>query len=141
VTAPGIHKEDSTMLQRPVLALLGACLALAFHVAVAQQKPPAGQDRACAEDAKKFCSDVRPGGGRVVRCLGKHDAELAPACRQQLAAGKARLEEFAKACKADSEKYCKSVQAGSGRVLRCLKGHEADLSPECKAQFEKARPR
>ncbi|HEX5094125.1 MAG TPA: cysteine rich repeat-containing protein [Burkholderiales bacterium] len=123
-------------LKRSAIALLGACLALAFHAAVAQQ--PA--DRACAEDAKKFCSDVRPGGGRVVRCLGKHDAELAPACRERLAAGKARAQEFAKACKADSEKYCKSVQAGSGRVLRCLRGHEAELSAECKAQFEKARP-
>jgi len=119
------------MLQRPVLALLGAGLALAFHVAAAQQP--------CAEDAKKFCSDVRPGGGRVVQCLNKHDAELAPACREQLAAAKARVKEFVQACKADSEKYCKSVEVGSGRVLRCLKSHEADLSAECKAQLEQAQ--
>jgi hypothetical protein len=129
-------------LRQPAFALLGAGLALAFHVAVAQQpsgKPPAGGDRSCAEDAKKFCSSVQPGGGRVVQCLNKHEAELAPACRAQLEEGKARVKEFVQACKADSEKYCKSVDPGSGRVLRCLKTHQADLSSECKTQLGKAR--
>jgi hypothetical protein len=129
-------------LQRPALALLGASLALAFHFAAAQQpggKPPAGRNGACTEDAKKFCSDVRIGGGRMYQCLSKHDAELAPGCREHLAAGKARWDAFVQACKADTDKYCKSVQAGSGRVLRCLRGHEAELSAECTAQFANAR--
>ena len=99
----------------------------------------AGRDRVCAADAKKFCDDVRPGGGRMYKCLTSHDAELAPACRERLASAKSRWDEFVKACKSDADKYCKGIPTGGGRVLSCLKGREADLTPDCKTQFNGAR--
>lgn len=37
-------------------------------------------------------------------------------------------------CKADIEKFCKDVQPGEGRIVKCLKEHEAELSVECKAK-------
>jgi hypothetical protein len=52
--------------------------------------------------------------------------------------GKARWDAFVSACKSDAEKHCKAIPAGSGRVLSCLKGREADLAPDCKAQFSRA---
>jgi hypothetical protein len=36
----------------------------------------------CNADLKKFCSDVKQGQGRLVRCLGAHETELTPACQQ-----------------------------------------------------------
>jgi hypothetical protein len=75
----------------------------------------------------------------MYQCLSKHDAELAPACRERLAAGKARWDKFTQECKGDLDKYCKAVPAGSGRVLSCLKGREADLAPGCRAEFAGAR--
>jgi hypothetical protein len=48
-----------------------------------------GLREACMGDAKKFCSGIQPGGGRIVQCLRSHDAELASACRDGLAAVKA----------------------------------------------------
>ena len=127
---------------RTLLAILAALLAAGTGQALAQGakgKAAAGGDRVCAEDAKKFCSDVRPGAGRVYQCMTKHDAQLAPACRQRLAEGKARWDEFVKACKGDSDKFCKGIPPGGGRVLSCLKGREADLAPDCKAQFSRAQ--
>jgi hypothetical protein len=125
-------------------ALLVALCAIAVDSSLAQQPPgqkaaKAGGDRVCHEDAKKFCSDVRPGGGRIYNCLTSHNAELAPACRERLAAGKARWDEFVKACKGDADKYCKGIPPGAGRVLSCLKGRESDLTADCKAQFSRAR--
>ncbi len=38
----------------------------------------------CKTDYTRFCSTVRPGGGRIIRCLGQHSADLAPECRQAL---------------------------------------------------------
>ena len=35
-------------------------------------------------------------------------------------------------CKADVEKFCKDLKVGQG-VRSCLKKHESELSPECKA--------
>jgi Cysteine rich repeat len=48
-----------------------------------------GLREACMGDAKKFCSGIQPGGGRIVQCLRSHDAELASACRDGLTAIKA----------------------------------------------------
>lgn len=41
------------------------------------------------------------------------------------------------ACKADTEKFCAGVKPGDGRLAKCLKEHEAELSPECKASTAK----
>jgi len=36
-------------------------------------------------------------------------------------------------CRAELNKFCKDVQPGEGRVVACMKQHEAELSPKCKA--------
>jgi hypothetical protein len=123
--------------------VIGIATALAIlgigHAAAQQPGGKAGRDRVCAEDAKKFCSNVRPGAGRMYQCLTSHSAELAPACRERMEAAKARWDKFMQACKGDIEKACKTIPPGQGRVLSCLKGRESDLSPECKAEFAATR--
>jgi hypothetical protein len=37
-------------------------------------------------------------------------------------------------CHADREKFCGDVKVGQGGVLKCMKDHEKELSPECRAQ-------
>jgi hypothetical protein len=34
----------------------------------------------CGEDARALCSDVPPGGGRIMQCLAAQSASLSPAC-------------------------------------------------------------
>jgi Cysteine rich repeat len=34
----------------------------------------------CGEDARALCSDVPPGGGRIMQCLAAQPASLSPAC-------------------------------------------------------------
>lgn len=36
--------------------------------------------KACAEDAKKLCSDVKAGEGRIAQCLKQHTSELSQVC-------------------------------------------------------------
>lgn len=43
----------------------------------------------------------------------------------------------AEACKADAEKFCPGIAPGDGAIHRCLKRHEAELSPAC-ANFQTA---
>lgn len=50
------------------------------------------------------------------------------------AAGAARAQEGARPCKADIEKFCKDVKPGEGRIIACLKEHEAELSADCKVK-------
>lgn len=40
--------------------------------------------KACDEDVKKLCPDIRPGGGRILQCLRGQESNLTPACRQVL---------------------------------------------------------
>jgi len=37
-------------------------------------------------------------------------------------------------CADDIAKFCKDVKPGGGRIATCLKEHERDLSPACKAR-------
>jgi len=45
---------------------------------------------------------------------------------------------MAQACKADHAKFCKSTQPGGGRIVECLKSHEAELAPACKSAIDTA---
>jgi hypothetical protein len=125
------------LVRNAALALISAIFCLCAYPAFAQQGKGRGE-RVCAEDAKKFCSDVRPGGGRMYQCMTKNNDQLSPACRERMTQGKARWDQFVSACKDDAAKHCKGVPPGSGRVLSCLKGQEANLAPDCKAQFSRA---
>ena len=42
-------------------------------------------------------------------------------------------------CKADAEKLCKDVKPGEGRVMECLKAHEAELSAGCKSKGDELK--
>jgi len=106
--------------------------------AVAADAPPK-REGPCATDFKKFCPGMQAGGGRIYRCMMSHQAELSPACRDVMKAANEKLERLAKACKADSEKYCKGIPPGDGRILSCLKGRESDLSKSCAAELKPAR--
>lgn len=56
-------------------------LAIAFGLALAL--PAASADKKggpCADDAAKFCKDVKPGEGRIAACLKEHEKELSQAC-------------------------------------------------------------
>jgi hypothetical protein len=43
------------------------------------------------------------------------------------------------ACKADFEKFCKDVKPGQGRIVNCMKQHEAELSAACRDQIADTR--
>ena len=43
------------------------------------------------------------------------------------------------ACVGDAQKLCANVQRGQGRIVQCLKSHEAELSPACRDGLAKAR--
>src|SRR5215470_9952217 len=115
-------------------ALLAAALAPA---ALAQGKAEKGEGP-CREDAKKFCGNVQPGGGRIARCMKENEAQLSPACQSAMKEAQQRFEEFSKDCKPDAEKFCKGIRPGQGRILACLKSHQSELTPACAAEFNRA---
>lgn len=98
--------------------------------------PSQAKEDVCKADAEKFCKGIEPGEGRILKCLNQHEAELSPACRETVSAWIQKLSERGEpvqpACKKDAARFCQGVTPGQGRIARCLKEHEAELSPECK---------
>jgi hypothetical protein len=46
--------------------------------------------RACGEDFRAYCPDVRLGGGRGLACLTENEQRLSPSCKGALAEARAR---------------------------------------------------
>jgi hypothetical protein len=93
----------------------------------------------CHDDIQKFCKDVKPGGGRVHACLSQHANELTSACGDARQQAKERVAKFHQACDADVQKLCPGVKSGHGRIAKCIKEKEAELSPACKAEHRSSR--
>ena len=92
-------------------------------------------ERPCMADFEKLCKDVQPGEGRVARCMKEHEKELSPGCKANIEKAKERIKDVAEACRGDAENFCSDVEPGKGRILRCLKQHEGELSTSCKEQL------
>jgi hypothetical protein len=101
----------------------------------------AEEDMPCAEEIAKYCKDAKPGGGRILNCLDEHQKELSDSCRKKLEESKKKLMEAQQACTGDMEKFCKDVQPGEGRILRCLREHKQELSSVCRKMADNTAER
>ena len=116
-----------------------AVLAGVFCLAIATSASAEATAKPCADDAAKLCKGVQPGGGAVANCLKEHSSELSPACKESIEKGKKKVHEFKEACAEDAKKLCKDEKPGGGRIVQCLKKHESELSPACKANMEQPK--
>jgi len=96
----------------------------------------AEEEMPCAEEIAKYCKEVKPGGGRILDCLNEHQKELSVSCRNKLEESKKKLMEAQQACTEDMGKFCKDVQPGRGRILKCLREHTQELSSACRKVTE-----
>jgi Cysteine rich repeat len=92
---------------------------------------------ACKADIEKLCKDIKPGGGRVWVCLKSNRDRVSQECANHIALVQEKSREFRQACKGDAEKFCKGTAAGKGRIISCLKSHEAELSDACATVFRR----
>ena len=44
------------------------------------------------------------------------------------------------ACQSDYEKFCKGVEQGGGRIIKCLNDHLSDLTPQCQEVVKENTP-
>lgn len=90
----------------------------------------------CMEDAKKLCQGIEPGGGRIAACLKSHQADLSAACKEKIAEFREEVRDVMAACKDDAQKLCAKVKPGRGRMIRCLKKNQSEVSPGCAAALK-----
>jgi hypothetical protein len=82
---------------------------------------------ACGADISANCTGVKPGGGRIQRCLAENSGNISEQCKRtyesvfaSLAARAAAQAAVPEICQPDARRHCSNFRAGSGRILRCL---------------------
>src|SRR5277367_4242666 len=95
-------------------------------------------ENSCAEDIKKYCSDVTPGEGRMIYCMQAHEDKISPKCAFDLEEAATdiqlsadNLKEAVVACKAEITGVCGKIQPGQGRVAACVMANKATASKSC----------
>jgi hypothetical protein len=122
-------------IQMKWFALLAGVFCLSFAAAASAEQAA----RPCADDAAKLCKGVEKGERRIAKCLKEHEKELSSACKENIAKAKEKGKEVKEACEGDTKKLCKGIKPGEGRIMKCLKQHESELSAGCKENMEQPR--
>jgi hypothetical protein len=87
----------------------------------------------CRAEQQRVCGHAPKGTFKT--CLRQQADRLSPECRlpeddaASRSTGGGRL---GIVCRAEIEKWCGDVQPGRGRMYRCLREHESELSLECR---------
>mgnify|MGYP001552058749 FL=1 len=119
------------------LTLFSMAVLLSFIAAPSAWSAPDDVLQPCHDDVQKFCAKVKPGRGRMSRCLNEHEADLSEACKSRLQEMRGHMAEARAACSDDAKKFCKDAGRGHGRIIACLKSHEAELSDACKEEMKR----
>jgi Cysteine rich repeat len=101
-------------------------------------------ENSCADDIKKYCSDVTPGEGRMIYCMQAHEDKISPKCAfdleeaatdVQLSAD--NLKDAIAACKVEITGVCGKIQPGQGRIAACLVANKSTASKSCAEALDK----
>lgn len=93
----------------------------------------------CKADAEKLCAGVEKGEGRIVTCLRDKQDQLSEDCKADINVRKEAMKEVVNSCEADIKQLCGDVEAGKGRIAKCLHKNKAKLSEPCKAEMKEQR--
>ena len=127
--------KNGLMLAALVLGLAGSSAHAGTAAAKAKVRAETSFIEACGADGDKFCAGMTAGDGKLGPCLKEHEADLSRSCKMAMrrVAGKERRRTAAKACMADTAKFCPGMEPGDGKWGPCLRSHEAELTDGCKA--------
>jgi hypothetical protein len=125
----------------PVILSIGAASAQTDIGKAIQEKlaaEAAKLESSCADDIKKYCSDVTPGEGRMIYCMQAHEDKISPKCAFDLEEAATdvqlhadNLKDAITACHAEITGVCGKIPPGQGRIAACLIANKSTASKNC----------
>lgn len=95
----------------------------------------------CAETVTKFCKDVAPGGGRIMKCLDDHRDDQSIACKEWLQDQNRSLKELNASCTEEISKLCSVEAPDVIRIYRCLEDNYIALKSDCRDKLREIKDR
>ncbi len=118
------------------------CLAAMVLAGVVTALPSSAQIVGpCAETVAKFCSDVVPGSGRVMKCLNDHRGDQSIACKDFLEDQNKSLKELNTVCAEEIAVLCNVSPANSVSIYICLEGNYVALKSACRDKLREIKDR
>lgn len=94
--------------------------------------------KGCDEDAAQYCPDLPLNSQKGFMCMMAYEHKLSEKCKlgimeaaMSIKMGAAAINYSVRTCEEDADKYCLDVQPGEGRLVSCIKEHEAEVSEAC----------
>ena len=94
--------------------------------------------QSCDADAAILCPGLPLNSQKSFMCLSAYEDNLSLDCKIgiveaaiALEMGMLAIDYSIKACEADADKHCESVEPGEGRIVGCLRKNESKLTKEC----------
>ncbi len=94
--------------------------------------------KGCDADIEQYCPGLPPNSQKALMCMMAYEDKLSEECKLGImeAAMAIKMSAVAinysiMACEEDADKFCLDVQPGEGRIVRCIKEHEAEVSEAC----------
>jgi hypothetical protein len=114
---------------------------LTLAALLAAVRPAAAADVPCESEMASFCSDVKPGDGRIISCLKSRWPELSTSCRDALDRASQRARSFVAQCELDLFRFCRTTPISIDATLACLGEHASELDADCKPAYQRAKAR
>jgi len=104
-------------------------LCLSALPALAQEASP------CSRDIEKYCKDVKPGEGRLLKCYEENKEKMSPGCQAWTEQAKrmgARIEDY---CAKEMESNCRIAKDDPLAMVDCLESNYVSLSYDCRVKL------
>jgi len=95
----------------------------------------------CTETANKYCKDVIPGGGRIMKCLADHRDDQSVACKDWLEDQNRSLKDLNTSCRSDIASLCSFSNPDSMIIYRCLEDNYVSLKSGCREKLREIKDR
>ena len=128
----GTTKRSGVILHAAAFLLI---FAVAPVLSVAQSTGP------CAETVTKYCKDVTPGGGRIMKCLSEHRDDQSVACKDWLEDQNRSLKDLNTSCRSDIASLCSFSNPDSIIIYRCLEDNYVSLKSDCRDKLREIKDR
>ena len=94
--------------------------------------------KGCDADIEQYCPGLPRNSQKAFMCMMAYEDSLSESCKLGIAEaamsiqmGAAAIDYSVRACEEDADKHCLNVAPGEGRLVNCIKEHEAEVSMEC----------